>query len=197
YLEVLGHEAERYAEHGAHPLGVQLAQIIEDIRPQPGLAGHAGALVAEAPLAQAEQLGDPSRALLKLLRVWVAPSQDFRRQAVSAEQHQHLFARRGREFRQRRYDPIGDQAAEQWVLVPALDEMELKRLGHVLQRLVDVFAVALQTVARVVRRQRHSDHLADTVGHDLLHDLADEWVPMLHPQIDPILAWRLGVESSL
>ena len=62
-------------------------------------------------------------------------------------------------------DAIGDHLAEQRVRVPALDEVQLKWLGDFFQRLIDIFAVALQAVARVVRRQHHGDHLAHAIGH--------------------------------
>src|SRR4051794_28850080 len=50
-LEMVGDEADGAHEHVAHSAGVQVGQVVEDVRPEPRLTRRRLALIAERPVA--------------------------------------------------------------------------------------------------------------------------------------------------
>src|SRR2546423_15295485 len=89
--------------------------MVEDVGPQPRLAGRGLALEGEAPGLEAGPLGDESRRLEQLVAVRVAGGEDPRGQGV----------RREDDVRIRAADAVGKQLDEARLVVPALDEAQL------------------------------------------------------------------------
>ena len=57
-LQVVGDEADRTEEHVGDAARVQVGEVVEDIGPEPGLAGRRLGLVAETPFAERCALSD-------------------------------------------------------------------------------------------------------------------------------------------
>ena len=106
-LEVVGDEADRRDEHLADAVRGERIQVLEDVRPEPGLARRRLALERERPLLDARLLGDEPRRLEQLVLVGVALVEDPRRQRVGREDDVGVGApnaarRAGRRTRARR-----------------------------------------------------------------------------------------------
>ena len=119
-------------------LAVQPLELVEDVRPEPRLAGRARALEGERPaLAEARALGDEARGLEQLLAVGVAVGQDPLRQRVRREDDPGVGSA----------DAGGDHVHEGRVVVPALDQHELG-LAAVQRRLEPLAVLADRHAAR-------------------------------------------------
>ena len=57
-LEMVGDEADRGHEHLANAARVEVVQLLDDVRAEPGLAGRALALERERPVVETGPLGD-------------------------------------------------------------------------------------------------------------------------------------------
>ncbi len=119
-LEVVGHEPDRADEDAVDALPVQRLEMVEDVRPEPRLARRRLALEGEAPLRQARRLGDEPRRLEQLVAIRVAGLEDPRGQRVRGEDDVRVGAA----------DPVGEQLDEAGLVVPALDEVELRAAGE-------------------------------------------------------------------
>src|SRR5437667_5340134 len=84
-LEVVGDEADRRDEDAALAPGRERVELLEQIRPEPGLAGRARALERERPALEPGALRDEARGLEQLLLVGVSLLQDPGREAVRGE----------------------------------------------------------------------------------------------------------------
>src|SRR3954447_14352946 len=71
-LEVIRDEADGTDEDVLDPQAAERGEMVEDVGPEPGLAGRRGALVGERPVAEARALGDEARRLVQLALVRVA-----------------------------------------------------------------------------------------------------------------------------
>ena len=78
--------------------------------------------------------------------------------------------------------------------MPLFDKVEGEGLLKRGERLLDIGAVALQAVARVVRREHNANHITHAVGGDLLHHVANKWAPVLHRQVDAVAPGLLGCQ---
>ena len=88
--------------------------------PSHGSPGRGLALEGEAPLCETGRLGDEPRRLEQLVAVRVAGLEDPRRQRVRGEDDVRVGAAH----------PIGEQLDEAGLVVPALDEAELRAAGR-------------------------------------------------------------------
>jgi hypothetical protein len=77
-LEVVGDEADGTDEDAADAAFVQAGEMVDDVGPEPRLAGRRFALEREAPvvLGKTGALGDQSRCLEQLLLVGVSLGED-------------------------------------------------------------------------------------------------------------------------
>ena len=74
-------EADGADEHSLDAaLLAKSLEVVEDVRPEPGLAGRRLALEGEAPGAEAGRLRNEPRRLEQLVAVWIAGLEDSRRQ---------------------------------------------------------------------------------------------------------------------
>ena len=78
---MVGDEADRAEDDVADVVRGQLVQVLEDVRPEPRLAGRRLALEGERPLVRARTLGDEPGRDEQLVAIGIAVVQDPRRAA--------------------------------------------------------------------------------------------------------------------
>ena len=80
-LQMVGHEADRADENLADAFVVEGLEVVEDVRPEPGLAGRGFALVGERPPLEVRLVGHEPRRREQLPLVRVALVEDARGEA--------------------------------------------------------------------------------------------------------------------
>ena len=148
---MVGDETDGADEDALDALPLQRLEVVEDVRPEPRLAGRRLALEGEAPLAEARRLGDEPRRLEQLVAVRIARVDDPRRQRVRREDDMRVGAA----------NPVGEQLDEAGLVVPAVDEAQLGAAG---ERTLELLAVARDRQRRVVRREHEPDDLLRSRG---------------------------------
>ena len=108
---------------------MQLPEVVEDVGPEPRLAGRRLALEGERPCLERCALCDELGGLEQLVLVRVARLEDARRQRV----------RREDDVRVRAAHALGEEVDEARLVVPALDEREL---GAAAERVFELLPVA-------------------------------------------------------
>src|SRR6185437_16503928 len=101
-------ETDRTDEDPLDALLPQRLEVVEDVRPEPRLAGRRLALEGEAPLRQPRRLSHEPRRLEQLVAVRIARLEDSRRQRVRREDDVRIGAA----------DAIGEQLHEAGLVVP-------------------------------------------------------------------------------
>src|SRR4029453_10477711 len=84
-LEVIGDEADRTHQHAPDTVLRQPAELLQDVGPEPRLAGGTGALESKGTVGDAGPLAKEPRGLEQLVAVRVAFSEDPLRERVRRE----------------------------------------------------------------------------------------------------------------
>ena len=116
-------------------------------------------------------LRDEATRLEKLSLVGIAELGDPRGQRVRREDGVRVGAA----------DAVGEQLDEARLVVPALDEAQLRAAG---QRAFELLAVTRDRERRVVRSEDEADDLAGAGGQRGLCRVRDPRLPVLHPGED-------------
>ena len=114
---MVGDEADRADEDVVDLSVVERGEVVEDVRPEPGLAGRGLALVGERPSVELRLVGYQPRRRQQLPLVGVALVEDARREAVGGEDDVGLRAA----------DAVGEERDEAGIVVPAVDEGQAAR----------------------------------------------------------------------
>ena len=120
---------------------------------------------------EARRLGDEPRRLEQLVAVRVAGLEDPRRQRVRGEDDVRVGAA----------DAVGEQLDEAGLVVPALDEAELRAAG---ERTLELLPVARDRERGVVRREHEPDDLLGSGRDRRIGRVRDARRPVLHPGED-------------
>ncbi len=166
-LEVIGDEADGTHEHVANAVRMERGEVIQDVGPEPRLAGRRLALVRERPVAEPCALGDEAGRLAELLVVRIALVEDARRQGVRREHDVRIGAAHTR----------CEEVDERLAGVPALDEAQLGTAG---ERGLELLAVAGDRQARVVRREDEADDDVRAGCRRCVGRVRDARSPVLH-----------------
>src|SRR5438270_7592086 len=113
--------------------------MLEDVRAEPRLARRGLALEGEAPGVEAGRFGNETRSLEELVAIRVAGVEDARGQRVRGEDDVRVGAA----------DAVGEQLDEAGLVVPALDEAQLRPAR---ERPLELIAVTRDRESGVVRR---------------------------------------------
>ena len=178
---MIGDEADRADEDALDALLPQGLEVVEDVGPEPRLAGRRLALEGEAPRGQARRLGDEARRLEQLVAVGVAGVEDPRRQRVRREDDVRAGAAHA----------VGEQLDEARLVVPALDEAQLRAA---VERTLELLAVARDRERGVVRREHEAAICSAPEETRRLGSIRDARRPVLHPREDG--QPELGLERS-
>ena len=133
-------------EHVADAARGEPLEVLEDVRPEPWLAGRRLALEGERPLVDAGPLGDETRRLEQLVPVGIALGEDAGRQRVRREDDVLVVPR----------TRSASSSTNPGSVAPALDEADL---GAAVDGVDELRAVVLDRHRRVVRREHEADDL--------------------------------------
>src|SRR5262245_16395494 len=170
-LEVVGDEPDRAKEHALDATIVKAVELLEDVRPEPRLAGRARALEGERPRVEACPLRDQLRRLQELVAVRVAHFEDPRRKAMRSED----------DVRAGPAHAVGEDVHIRLVHVPALDEAQP---DAPVERVLEPLAVAVDRELRVVRREDEPDDQVGAALDGAVDRLGDSRRPVLHARVD-------------
>src|SRR3954447_8327931 len=171
-LQMVGNESDGRDEHLANALAVEAVELVENVRPEPRLAGRARALEGERPaVAKAGACGDEARGREQLVLVGIPRVEDPRGQRVRREHDPRVGAA----------DAVGDHVEERWTVVPAFDELQLRAS---LERRLEPLAVLADRHSGVVRREHEADDPRRAPGQRGGDRLGDAGAPVLHPDED-------------
>src|SRR5918995_1683947 len=150
---------------------MQVVEVIDDVRAEPGLPGRALALERERPVVQAGPPGDELRRAEQLVLVGISHRQDPLRKRVRREDDVGVCPAH----------PVGQHVEERLVVVPALDEDEL---GAPVEPRLEPLAIAGDREPRVVRREHQAEHSRCAPFDGAIGGFPDPWPPVLHAEVD-------------
>ena len=195
HFDMVADEADRAKQRGLEPTRALGAQVVADVGSQPRIfRPSASALIhgrvrnrGPAKAGRYICLHHQPRALFKLLLVRVL-LRHRDRNAMRGEHHARAIPHFRREPLEPRADTVGVRGNEERVIVPVGDVRDLdvvKALPReAAARLGDVLAILRAARVASMRCRNHANRAANPGARHLRQCVAQEWMPIAHPEID-------------